>query len=482
MENSKIFLVKRSTFTKAILFGHVLNIVIGVLVFCLCHYLLDYSAELSVILTVAGTLIGAILTSLLGTERLSRPMSALSSEISKLNDKVNASHSALSVISEDTKALMDDLPLGILVFDQKTELTRINKVGITMLGITDVTLPTTKSIIATISALRSNGEPINFIDWLHQAKTDKIQDLKRWPMVLVQTEKTRYMCDLLAHYNKNDSHAYELVLMLVDRSEEYDYQEKQMEFVSLAAHELRGPITIMRGLIDIFQDEISPNLSAEDKELVTRMSVSARQLAGYINNILNVSHVERDTFEVNPDEEQWGPILTQASADMIIRAKARHRKLEIHIPKVLPTVAVDTTTIDHVITNLIDNAIKYSHEDGTIIVNVTQKEDMVETTIQDFGLGIPENLLANLFTKFYRSHHSNRAVSGTGLGLYLCKAIIEAHGGNIWVRSKEGMGSTFGFTLPTYASVADQLKAGNNTSGIIRSSHGWIKNHSLYQR
>jgi signal transduction histidine kinase len=93
---------------------------------------------------------------------------------------------------------------------------------------------------------------------------------------------------------------------------------------------------------------------------------------------------------------------------------------------------------------------------------------------------MPTNVVSNLFERFYRSHHSKIDVGGTGLGLYLCKSIVEAHGGNIWVRSKEGEGSTFGFTVKPFSAVDEEQKNGDNTD-IVRNAHGWIKNHSLYR-
>jgi signal transduction histidine kinase len=104
---------------------------------------------------------------------------------------------------------------------------------------------------------------------------------------------------------------------------------------------------------------------------------------------------------------------------------------------------------------------------------------MIETSIQDFGIGIPTSVMPELFRKFHRSHKSKVQVGGTGLGLYLSKALITAHGGNIWVRSKEGEGSTFSFTILPYDKVKDEQLAGED--GIIRGAHGWIKNHSLYR-
>ena len=89
--------------------------------------------------------------------------------------------------------------------------------------------------------------------------------------------------------------------------------------------------------------------------------------------------------------------------------------------------------------------------------------------------------MPNLFTKFYRDHRNRSQIGGTGLGLYLSKAIISAHGGNIWVRSEQGKGSTFGFTILPYAQLAAELKNSDNKE-IVRGAHGWIKNHSMYRR
>ena len=107
-------------------------------------------------------------------------------------------------------------------------------------------------------------------------------------------------------------------------------------------------------------------------------------------------------------------------------------------------------------------------------------EGMVATTVQDFGVGIPGGVMPNLFDKFYRSHRSRTQIGGTGLGLYLSKTIVEAHGGHMWVQSKEGQGSTFGFSILPYAQLAEEQKIGNDKD-IVRGAHGWIKNHSLYR-
>lgn len=128
------------------------------------------------------------------------------------------------------------------------------------------------------------------------------------------------------------------------------------------------------------------------------------------------------------------------------------------------------------ISNLIDNALKYSTEGGLVAVSASAKDGYVTVSVQDHGIGMPSNVVGNLFHKFYRSHRSRETVAGTGIGLYICRAIVESHGGKIGVSSVERQGSTFSFTVPIYAAVADRLQANDHTNaGLISTSDGWMK-------
>ena len=126
---------------------------------------------------------------------------------------------------------------------------------------------------------------------------------------------------------------------------------------------------------------------------------------------------------------------------MNLRAVTSNRLLNVNIPEDLPTVAADRSSVGEVLANLIDNAIKYSFEGGLIQVTAAKKGDFIEVSVADNGIGMPPSVVNNLFHKFYRSHRSREAVAGTGIGLYICKAFIESHGGSISARSKENEGS-----------------------------------------
>jgi signal transduction histidine kinase len=200
-----------------------------------------------------------------------------------------------------------------------------------------------------------------------------------------------------------------------------------------------------------------------------------------VSNILNVARIENDQLELALQDCEWGSTLENIVEGLKLRAQVRGITLECKIEDNLPHVGADRVSIYEVVSNLVDNAIKYSGESKRILITAAQKDGLVETTVQDWGVGIAESVIPHLFNKFSRNFHNQSQIGGTGLGLYLCKSIVAAHGGNIWVRSKEGQGATFGFTLLPYDQVANQQKNSDN-KGIVRGAHGWIKNHSLYRR
>lgn len=378
-------------------------------------------------------------------------------------------------------SLLQKLPVGVVVLDRHQRAVFTNEEGKTLFE------PNLPDNHRSLDSLRLRfPQTDNLSKWLEHCRKNKIQELRTWQHIADRPfgKEERKIFDIVAYYNKKESHDIELTLVAIDRTKEYETSDESMDFIALAAHELRGPITIIRGYLEMFNDELGDKFNTGQEILMERLEVSASQLSGYINNILNVARYDRDHMQLHLQEEDWRKLMEIYLVDLEQRAHAHNRILTIHIPENLPTVAVDSTSIQEVITNLVDNAIKYSHENGEIIINVKQDGDFIETTVTDTGIGMPASVTERLFTKFYRSHRSRQVVSGTGLGLYLCKAIVESHGGNIWVRSTEHQGSTFGFRLPTYASVADKLKKGDNSNKnmIMKGSHGWIKNHSYYRR
>lgn len=318
--------------------------------------------------------------------------------------------------------------------------------------------------------------------WLDACEQNAVHAEKIWTRIpdRLPNEENRRLFDVIATYQKGAK--TETVLTLIDRTSMYIIDEENLDFISFAAHELRGPITVIRGYLDVLEDELEDVLKDDQHELFRRLVVSANRLSGYINNILNTSRYDRRHLKVHLAEDSVINVYDSIKDDMQLRASSQNRLLSVHLQPELPTIAADKASLSEVFANIIDNAIKYSNEGGTINVTAGVKGDYVEVSVQDYGIGMPGNVVSNLFQKFYRSHRSRETVAGTGIGLYISKAIVESHGGTIAVRSEEGKGSTFIISLPIYSTVAHKLQAGNNSNeSLIDQGKGWIKNHSMYR-
>lgn len=322
----------------------------------------------------------------------------------------------------------------------------------------------------------------NLQKWLDRSQKNKLASEHVWTRVAnkLPGEKDRHLYDVVASYHKNSP--AETVITLFDRTSSYMPEEDDLDFISFAAHELRGPITVIRGYLDVLEDELGPVMERDQAELMQRLIVAANRLTSYVNNILNASRYDRRHLKLHLSEDSVRHIYDAIADDMHMRASAQNRLLVADIPESLPTVAADAAAVGEVLGNLIDNAIKYSNEGGLVHVTAHTIPGFVEISVIDRGIGMPSNVLPNLFHKFYRSHRSRETVAGTGIGLYICKAIVSSHGGTINVRSVENEGSTFSFTLPIYDTVAEKLKASDNSNmSLIEHGSGWIRNHSLYR-
>lgn len=372
--------------------------------------------------------------------------------------------------SDPLRLALDTTTCGFVVMDHNRNITYANKAAPVNIG---------EDGISRLQLLFTGDDTLD--NWLNECEQSAVHAEKTWarlPDHLPDDENRRFF-DVLVSYNKGA--AAETVIALVDRTKLYEVGEEELDFIAFAAHELRGPITVIRGYVDVLQGELGQYLQPDQKELFHRLTVSANRLSGYVNNILNTSRYDRRHLVLHLSEQSVSGIYNIIRDDMALRASAQNRLLNVNIPEDLPTIAADTASLSEVMANLIDNAIKYSNEGGAITVKAEPKGNMVEFSVIDQGIGMPASVIGNLFQKFYRSHRSRETVSGTGIGLYISKGIVESHGGTISVRSEEGRGSTFMVDIPTYASVAEKLKAGDNNTGLIEQGRGWIKNHSMYR-
>ncbi len=369
------------------------------------------------------------------------------------------------------EAALNETICGFVVMNHARQITYSNKAA---------PITVDQNNVSSLGLLFNGEDTLDA--WLDECEKNAVHAEHTWTRVpdRLPDDENRRFFDVIASYDKGAES--EIVLTLIDRTLLYNVGEQDLDFIAFAAHELRGPITVIRGYLDVLEDELKDVLKDDQHELFRRLTVSANRLSGYINNILNTSRYDRRHLKMHLIETTVESVYDTIKDDMDLRASAQNRLLSVTIPAGLPTIAADPASLSEVFGNLIDNAIKYSNEGGAISVTAGVSGDFVEIQVSDHGIGMPGNVVSNLFQKFYRSHRSRETVAGTGIGLYISKAIVESHGGTISVRSEEGQGSTFIVAIPTYQSVAVKLKEGDNSNEqLIEKNEGWIKNHSMYR-
>ncbi len=374
-----------------------------------------------------------------------------------------------------------NLPMPFMTLDATETVTFANEAMAEYLGIKAADLIGKNVYFVMDLAFPSED---TFDAWLKEVKVKNATATRSWERVKMDVRDNHplRLFDLAAFYNRDNAAHIETMLALMDHTKTYSQDDQAISFIALSVHELRTPLTLLRGYIEVFQEELQGKVDPELLDFMNKMSATSQQLMAFVNNILNVARVDDDQLQLKLQEEDWGDILKSSLDTLSLRAGVRGITLQYSLAPDLPTVGVDRLSIYEVLNNLVDNAIKYSN--GSKIIKIDAhltNEGLVETTIQDFGAGLTSSVLPNLFTKFYRDHRNRAQIGGTGLGLYLSKAIITAHGGNMWVSSKENEGSTFGFTILPYSQLSKELRDSQNQE-IVRSAHGWIKNHSLYRR
>jgi signal transduction histidine kinase len=216
----------------------------------------------------------------------------------------------------------------------------------------------------------------------------------------------------------------------------------QKEFINVAAHELRTPIQPVLGLSDILRSKIKDSKQRELLEVITR---NAKRLQRLSEDILDVTRIESQTLILNKEQFNVNEIISNSIQDH----KNEIEKINGNLKLLYKTndenifVKADRLRLSQVISNLIRNAIKFTKE-GDILIAVRKDDSRVIVSVKDTGSGIDPEILPRLFSKF-----ASKSFEGTGLGLFICKSIVEAHDGKIWAENNaDGKGATFSFSIP----------------------------------
>lgn len=236
--------------------------------------------------------------------------------------------------------------------------------------------------------------------------------------------------------------------------------EAKNEFISMASHQLRTPLTSIKGYLDmLLQGDLGP-VRPTQKAVLREAFSSSERMVQLINDFLSISRLQTGTFTMNRQPANLGDIVQSEMALLKIVAKQHNITLSVHIDDDVPTLPIDAEKLRQVIMNMIDNAIFYSKERTTVKVSLCCDTREVVFTVEDQGIGVPKAEQSGVFGKFFRASNARkRRPDGTGVGLFLARKVVLEHGGAMIFTSKENKGSTFGFRLPLDRSAANKKKA-----------------------
>ncbi|MBI1862664.1 PAS domain-containing protein [Candidatus Microgenomates bacterium] len=338
---------------------------------------------------------------------------------------------------------------AIIAVDHDKNIATFNQVAETLTGRTQ------EEVIGKqfhdVITLTDGDVVLNSALFSQQATTGKGIVMQKKSVKITAPGKTPVYADVLVNQlDGRPGSSVGYIVTLHDVSEQKQLEEMKLDFVSMAAHELRTPLTAISGYLAVFIEENKATFNADQLSILNRVTISTKRLHSLVENLLNVSKIERGALTLKTEKVNWIENLKQTVEEFMIFAKEQQVTLEFVEPTVsIPPVNVDVIRINEVLSNLISNAITYTKTGDTVQISVEYKDGQVTTHILDHGPGIPAIAIPHLFTKFFRvSGKLEQGSKGTGLGLFISKAIIQMHKGTIWVDSEEGKGSIFSFSIP----------------------------------
>jgi two-component system phosphate regulon sensor histidine kinase PhoR len=261
-----------------------------------------------------------------------------------------------------------------------------------------------------------------------------------------------------------DDHGKPLAFMKIvrDRTSQVLALRSKSEFVTVASHQLRGPVTDISWALQSLNN--ATGLDETNKSIVTNALGASDSLLRRIEDLLNIAKMEDGQFGYKFEDTDVSDFIAKVLADILPAAQKAGIKIYFDRPaQSLPHVIIDPRRLSLALTNLLENSIRYNVENGEVTVKVDKMQDKpyVVVSVKDTGIGVPPEAMEKLFNKFYRADNAlKRQTEGSGLGLYIAKGIVNAHGGQIWAESELNRGTTISFALPTDPNLVPKTEVG----------------------
>lgn len=380
------------------------------------------------------------------------------------------------------KVIIDSIEDGVILIDDQEAIQLINPGAATICG----WLPeeaTGLNVRTVIQLVNDKGEPFADADNPFRQIFTSGETLRVNNAFIMRRDKNQVPVSLnLTPLAGDDQQVTAAVAVLSDVSKERAEERQRADFISTASHEMRTPVAAIEGYLALSLNDKVATIDGRAREYLEKAHSSTQNLGKLFQDLLTSAKAEDGRLTSHPSVVEMGEFLEQLTGDLrlvadkkglamdfvngantTINATSNHAGERNIMP--LYYVYVDPDRLREVITNLFDNAVKYTSE-GKVSVGLTGNDKVTQCYVRDTGPGIPADDLPHLFQKFYRVDNSaTRTVGGTGLGLFICRKIVELYNGRMWVESKLGEGSSFYINLPRLSSEkAAQLQAASQAN------------------
>lgn len=390
------------------------------------------------------------------TKRLSVSSNDEVGELAKnfnlMSDRLQESYQRLAIEKRRDDIILQSMGEGLVAVDEKAQIVLLNGVATALLDLPSADDVIGKKLYPFLPLHPDNKKDSKTV--LHADKTPIHTTLKTGQPVSDAfgfTKSVGGQITLSVSTNPIivDDHTVGAIMVLRDVTREKEVDRMKTEFISLASHQLRTPLSAIKWFSEMLLSGDAGKLKGDQLEFTENIAESTERMIQLVNSLLNISRIESGRIVIDPKPTDLKELVSGIVNDLKAKTEEKAQTLIISVHNDLPKIKLDPRLIGQVYLNLLTNAIKYTPKGGEISVFISKKDGNVISQVTDNGYGIPKEQQGRLFQKFFRASNAVKVeTDGTGLGLYLIKAIIESSGGKIWYESEEGKGSTFWFSIP----------------------------------
>lgn len=356
-------------------------------------------------------------------------------EKSTLSEKISTLSAKLKTTFNLVTALFDNSPVGMMILDKNSMIIQINKSGASILDV---------KAAAAIGISRNQ-----FYSSSHSCQqTDTIRLPEEVNAVTWAGNNKILMC--CSVQNDGDDDDVFTVETFVDITEieqarisAEEANKVKSEFLANMSHELRTPLHTIMGFSQCGTDQEKALDTATAKDFFSKIYHSGETLLALVNDLLDVSKLDAGKIVFDSVPIQFDVLVKKVAKEFTTMTETKNIEIHIDVKDKIRSIDMDEIRIQQVVRNVISNAVKFTEDNHTVDAEITQTDDFIQLQVHDYGPGIPEDELEDVFDKFIQSSRTNTGAGGTGLGLSICREILNQHNGTIWVENNPQGGATF---------------------------------------